>query len=67
MPIEPPECRTCHKKEWNHTCAGPAPVKAATTPAQQKPKSAPKKTPKKRDRRLYQRNLMRQRRADGKA
>lgn len=67
MPIEPPECRTCHKKEWNHTCAGPALVKAAPAGAQTKPKATPKKAPKKRDRRAYQRDLMRKRRSEGKA
>lgn len=54
MTVEPPKCRTCGVAEWSHTCAGkPAPKAAA------KPK-------KKRDRRAYQRELMRKRRATGK-
>lgn len=79
MPIEPPTCKTCKAKEWNHTCAGPVTVKVAAQKPQPKPKtaaprqpappaaSAPKtpkaKPKKKRVRRKYQRDLMRKRRA----
>jgi hypothetical protein len=43
MGVGPPKCRTCHKVEWNHTCAGPVEPTAK----------------KKRDRRLYNREYWR--------
>ena len=46
--MQPPKCRTCGAEEWAHKCA--------RTPAPKKPKM-------KRNRRKYQRELMRKRRA----
>lgn len=31
MPITPPECKTCGKAEWRHTCLGPAPTPSTVT------------------------------------
>jgi hypothetical protein len=60
MPVQPPVCRTCGKAEWRHRCTGPAPIATVAITPKAKPK-------KKRDRRAYQRDLMRKRRSEGKA
>lgn len=79
--MKPTKCRTCGTEEWNHVCAGPA-ARAVTKSAPRAPRlpapagdpTAVAKPPRKdtrkrgkRKRKMYQRDLMRERRALGLA